>query len=218
MGGATGGPPFSRAEHISASQDATANHYLSSIRDSALFAGRLVDDLLSFSQIGRHTPQCSRIDMNRLVDEVRRSLVADLRGRHVEWRFEKLPSAWGDPPLVRQVLTNLLQNAVKYSVERTPPIVTVSGDDLGPATRYRVSDNGVGFDMAYVHKLFTVFQRLHRADEFEGTGIGLALVRRIVERHGGEVSAQGTVGQGASFTFTLPKRAAQRSSGDDILG
>ncbi len=190
--------------------DGKSAHYLQSIQDAALSAGRLVDDLLNFSQLGRMSLSKDRVDMNKLVAEVRRTLEPDLDGRRVEWTVGDLPRAWGDGAMIRQVLQNLIQNALKYSAPRERSEITVSGEDRGLSTAYTVRDNGVGFDMAYAHKLFGVFQRLHRSEEFEGTGIGLALCKRIVERHGGAITASSTVGQGASFTFTLPKRESAR--------
>jgi light-regulated signal transduction histidine kinase (bacteriophytochrome) len=198
--------------------DATSAHYLASIKDAALSAGRLVDDLLSFSQLGRHSLRHARVDMGRAVAEIRRGLEPGLAGRKVQWIVGPLPPAWGDAAMLRQVLANLIENAVKYAAPRNPAIVEITGEDLPAATSYTVTDNGVGFDMAYAHKLFAVFERLHRAEEFEGTGIGLALVRRIVERHGGTVSAHGALNAGASFTFTLPKRGGADLSGETILG
>jgi len=185
--------------------DDKSRHYLRSIIDSALSAGRLVDDLLNFSQLGRTSVDKSRIDMNKLVAEVRRSLEPDLEGRNVQWHVQTLPPAWGDGALIRQALTNLLDNAVKYSSNRDPAVIEISGSNDGRQSVYRVRDNGVGFEMAYVGKLFGVFQRLHRVEDFAGTGIGLALTKRIINRHGGQVDAQGAVDQGATFTFTLPE-------------
>ncbi|HEY8572552.1 ATP-binding protein [Phenylobacterium sp.] len=186
--------------------DLTSKHYLQSIQDAALSAGRLVDDLLNFSQLGRTSLSKDRIDMGKLVTEVRRSMEPDTAGREIDWRIGKLPPAWADAAMIRQVFQNLLQNAVKYTAPRPKAVITVEGEELGDLVSYTVRDNGVGFDMTYVNKLFGVFQRLHRAEEFEGTGIGLALCKRIVERHGGTISADAVVGEGAAFTFTLPKR------------
>ncbi len=185
--------------------DDKSRHYLRSIIDSALSAGRLVDDLLNFSQLGRTSVDKSRIDMNKLVAEVRRSLEPDLEGRNVQWHVQNLPPAWGDGALIRQALTNLLDNAVKYSSNRDPAVIEISGSNDRRQSVYKVRDNGVGFEMAYVGKLFGVFQRLHRVEDFAGTGIGLALTKRIINRHGGQVDAQGAVDQGATFTFTLPE-------------
>ncbi|WP_395674300.1 ATP-binding protein, partial [Phenylobacterium sp.] len=154
--------------------DEKSRHYLQSIQDAALAAGRLVDDLLNFSQLGRASLSRDRIDMGKLVAEVRRTLEHDLEGRQVAWTIGRLPNAWGDAAMIRQVLQNLVQNAVKYSADRDPAEITITGDEGEGVTSFTVSDNGVGFDPAYSHKLFGVFQRLHRAEEFEGTGIGLA--------------------------------------------
>ena len=186
--------------------DDTSRHYLQSITDAALSAGQLVDDLLNFSQLGRAGLKFSRVDVNKLLAEVRRSMEPELEGRAIDWRIGPLPSAWADQAMIRQVLQNVLHNALKYSASRTPAIITVEGEERDDCTAYTVSDNGVGFDPAYAHKLFGVFQRLHRSEEFEGTGIGLALVKRVVDRHGGTITADSAVDRGAVFTFTLPKR------------
>jgi light-regulated signal transduction histidine kinase (bacteriophytochrome) len=184
--------------------DEKSRHYLRNISEAALSAGRLVDDLLAFSQLGRATLAKTRIDMNKLVEEVRRSIEPDYAGRDVEWQIDRLPPAWDDGSLIRQALANLIENAIKYSRDRSPAIVEISGEQKGNHAIYRVRDNGVGFEMAYVDKLFGVFQRLHRAEEFPGTGIGLALTKRIVVRHGGTVGAEGIPGVGATFIFSLP--------------
>lgn len=199
------------ADRSAADLDETSRHYLTTIRDSALTAGRLVDDLLAFSQLGRNSLAPGRVDMNRLVQDVRRGLGPDLQDRRIEWRIADLPDAWADPSMIRQILSNLIDNAVKYTRGREPAVITISGETGADAVAYTVADNGAGFDMAYAHKLFAVFQRLHLAEEFEGTGIGLALVRRIVERHGGRVKADGTPGVGASFSFTIPHKATART-------
>lgn len=188
--------------------DDKARHFLSNITESAQTAGKLVDDLLHFSQLGRVHIHPVRIDMNKLALEVQRSLVLEIGDRAVEWRIGRLPSAIGDSALIRQVLYNLVANAVKYTRGREPAVIAIEGQvesrETGRFSVYRVTDNGIGFDMTYADKLFQVFQRLNRAEDFEGTGIGLALVRRIVERHGGSTDAHGEVGVGATFTFSLP--------------
>jgi len=185
--------------------DKTSRHYLQSIADAAKSAGTLVDDLLNFSQLGRASLTFGKVDLNKLVAEVRRTIEPDLAGRRITWKIGPLPQAWGDSAMLRQVIQNLLDNAVKYTGPREEAVIEVSGEDLGTHVRCVVRDNGVGFDMTYVGKLFGVFQRLHRTEEFEGTGIGLALVKRIIDRHGGSIDAQGAVGQGACLAFTLPK-------------
>jgi light-regulated signal transduction histidine kinase (bacteriophytochrome) len=192
-----------------------SKHYLANIIDAALSAGRLVDDLLNFSHVGRTNLAKHRVDMNKLTEEVRRSLAPDLEGRRIEWKTGSLPPAYGDPALLRQALLNLVGNAVKYSRNRDPAVIEISGrvEHEGPTvgfTTYEVRDNGVGFDMAYASKLFGVFQRLHRAEEFEGTGIGLALTRRIIDRHGGDIHAEGQPGKGALFRFTLPPQPREK--------
>ncbi|MFN7023866.1 MAG: ATP-binding protein [Pseudorhizobium sp.] len=184
--------------------DPKSRHYLQNISESALSAGRLVDDLLNFSQLGRASITTKKVDMNKLVEEVIKSVMLSRPDRQVEWKVSELPVAWGDATLLRQVWYNLVDNAVKYSRDRNPAVIEIHGSTADDVLVYSVSDNGVGFDMAYVGKLFGVFQRLQRAEDFDGTGIGLALVRRIVERHNGTVKAVGEEDRGATFTFALP--------------
>ncbi|QSZ59293.1 ATP-binding protein [Rhizobium sp. ZX09] len=184
--------------------DEKSLHYLQMISEAALGAGRLVDDLLNFSQLGRTQITMVPVDMEKVVNEVRRSLAHSIADRQIEWHIGNLPVSLGDPTLLRQVWYNLVDNAIKYSRQKPVSIITISAAETEGGVTYSVEDNGVGFDMAYYSKLFGVFQRLQRVEDFEGTGIGLALVRRIVERHYGSVSAKGTVGEGATFSFTLP--------------
>lgn len=181
--------------------------YLDTIIESAFSAGKLVDDLLGFSQMGRSTLMPIKVDMNRLVDEVRRTMQPDIDERRIDWRVADLSPAWGDPSMLRLVIQNLLSNAVKYTRHRPLAEIAIASRQTPKETIYSVTDNGTGFDMAYVDKLFGVFQRLHRMEDFEGTGIGLANVRRIVERHGGRAWAEGVVDKGASFHFALPNQA-----------
>ena len=145
--------------------------------------------------------------MDGLVKEVRSQLVVEGRGG-VEWRIGELAPARADPVMLRLVVQNLLDNAIKFSRGRTPPVIEIGCTTDENETVYYVRDNGTGFDMAYVGKLFGVFQRLHRVEEFEGTGIGLANVKRIIERHGGRVWADGRLDKGATFWFALPKGRA----------
>ena len=191
-----------------------SHHYLDGISRAALSAGQLVDDLLHFSQLGRASLKTFRIDMGKVMEEVRHSLDTTEAGRAIQWRVGDLPSCWGDPSLVRQALFNLVENAVKYTRGRDPSRISVEGREVGDAVVYTVADNGIGFDMAYSGKLFQVFQRLHRPEDFEGTGIGLALTKRIIDRHGGSVQAKGAVGQGATFSFSLPRTAKGNGRGD----
>lgn len=183
-------------------------HYVETIIEAAFSAGTLVDNLLTFSQMGRHALNKVSGDLNGLVEEVRRKVQRDVAAsRIVRWEIGSLGRVHADPVMLRLVIENLLSNAVKYTRDRPEAVIEVGR--LPPEDSeavFFVRDNGVGFDMAYVDKLFGVFQRLHRVEEFEGTGIGLANVRRIVERHGGRTWAEGRPGQGATFHFTLPIR------------
>lgn len=178
--------------------------YVDTIIESAHSAGRLVDELLNFSRMGRMQIQPIPIDMDLLVAETRRRLEPDIQGRNIEWRVAPLPPAQADPMMMRLVLENLVSNAIKYTRPRDRAVIEIGAMQERGETVYFVRDNGVGFDMAYADKLFGVFQRLHRVEEFEGTGIGLANVRRIMERHHGRVWAEAGVDEGATFFFALP--------------
>ena len=162
--------------------DQKSRHYLDTIAESAVAAGRLVDDLLNFSHLGRTELALKNVDMNKVVNEVRQSLALAAKGRRIVWNVEELPSAWGDATLLRQVWHNLVENAVKYTRPKEEAVISIRGWREGEETIYAIGDNGVGFDMAYIDKLFGVFQRLQRVEDFEGTGIGLALSRRVIER------------------------------------
>ena len=181
-------------------------HYLNTIAAASVEMGQLIDDLLSFSRIGRAEIRAARIDLNVLVADVIRVLDIATAGRQVTWDVADLPMVQGDPTLLKQVFTNLLDNALKYTRTRTPARVSVRAvGDEGGRVVVAVQDNGVGFDMRYVGKLFGVFQRLHRAEDFEGTGIGLATTQRIITRHGGRIWAESAVGAGATFFVTLER-------------
>jgi chemotaxis family two-component system sensor kinase Cph1 len=188
-------------------------HYLKSIREAATSAGQLVDDLLNFSQLGRTSLNPTRVDVRKMLREIRISMATDLSDRNIDWDIGELPTVTADAPMLRQALTNLIENAVKYSIKRDPALIAVRGELLDGNIRYSVTDNGVGFDMAYAGKLFGVFRRLHRTEDFPGTGIGLALVKRIIERHGGTVFALGNVDAGATFGFTLPDETGEQARG-----
>jgi signal transduction histidine kinase len=183
-----------------------AQHYLDNISDSARRMGRLIDDLLHFSRTGRADMRPEEVDMNQLVTEVLLPLKEDLASRCIEWVIADLPSVSGDRALLRQVWANLFDNAAKYTGPRSPARIEVSSRKEGGDLVFTVADNGVGFDMRYSGKLFRIFQRLHSESEFPGTGVGLATVRRIVERHGGRVWAESEPERGATFHFTLPAR------------
>src|SRR5436190_15683877 len=189
------------------SLDEEARSYLHTISDSARQMGRLIDDLLSFSRTARVELSKTRIDMADLVQSVIRELRPEPENRQVDWTVRKLPQVQADPALLRQVMLNLLSNALKYTRTRQPARIEIGSTSTQNEEIIFVRDNGVGFDMRYAHKLFGVFQRLHRAAEFEGTGVGLANVRRIIVRHGGRVWAESKPGEGATFYFSLPKAA-----------
>ena len=187
--------------------DTEGQRLLGVISSNAQRMSVLIDDLLAFSRTARAEVRHTRLDM----EEIARSVFEEVAGgpetrTKTEFQLGELPNAEGDAPLLRQVWVNLLSNAVKYSSHAEKPVVEVTGEIEGDFAVYRVRDSGAGFDMAYADKLFGVFQRLHSVAEFEGTGIGLALVKRIVTRHGGRVWAEGEVGKGATFSFALPTR------------
>jgi signal transduction histidine kinase len=187
-----------------------ARRYLQTISDSAKQMGQLIDDLLVFSRMGRQEMLRSTVNLNQLLKTVIHDLRLDLQGKTISWTIGVLPDVPGDPAMLRQVFANLISNAVKFTATRPEPRIEIGAMQQTPGeiTLY-VRDNGVGFDMQYVNKLFGVFQRLHRNDEFEGTGIGLANVRRIIHRHGGRTWAEGALDLGATFYVSLPmKRTA----------
>jgi two-component system, NtrC family, sensor kinase len=182
-----------------------AQRCLGVIRDNARRMAQLIDDLLDFSRLGRQSLESVTLD----IDELARMIVREqtqpaAQDRRIEWKIASLPPAYADRALTRQLLTNLVSNALKYTRPRDPALIEVGARRAGAMNEYFVRDNGVGFDPQYVHKLFGVFQRLHTDREFEGTGVGLAIVQRIAERHGGTVTAAGELDRGATFTFTLP--------------
>lgn len=182
-----------------------AQGYLHSIADAAQRMGQLIDDLLAFSRLGRKPIQSTRIDMAELARSVYEELRLAAPERRLQCVIQPLPPAWGDRAMVRQVLVNLLSNAIKFTKDRDPARIEVGGSNGGDLHTYHVKDNGAGFDTRYAGKLFGVFQRLHTLEEFEGTGVGLAIVRRIVQRHGGRAWAEGKTNEGATFYFTLPQ-------------
>lgn len=184
--------------------DEEGRRVLGVIRNNTQNMGRLIDDLLAFSRFGRKPIEPSTIDVGELARDVFVQLET-YSDKTPRLEIKPTPVAYGDRALMRQVFINLLSNAAKYSNTAASPVIEVGGRERGGENLYYVKDNGVGFDMKYVNKLFGVFQRLHSHEEFEGTGVGLAIVRRIVERHGGRVWAEGKTGEGATFYFTLPK-------------
>jgi signal transduction histidine kinase len=195
------------AKNSARSLDENGRRYLATISGAAKRMGRLIDDLLSFSRTGRSELNCTLVDQDALVAAVLRDGRFEQSGRPIDWQIAPLPLVRADAAMLRQVWSNLLENAVKYSGNTERPRVEIgaSVDAKSGEHLFFVRDNGVGFDMQYVDKLFGVFQRLHSVSEFEGTGIGLANVRRIIARHGGRTWAEGAVGKGATFFFSLRK-------------
>jgi PAS domain S-box-containing protein len=197
-------------EH-SSQLDEGAGHYLNRIRSNAEQMGKLIDELLAFSRLGRYPLKVQRVEMQFLTRHVVEELRTDQAQRQIIVEIGALPSCVGDPGLLRQVLTNLIANAVKFTRTRNAARIEIGcepGSKTPTHNTYFVRDNGVGFDPQYSDKLFGVFQRLHRVEEFEGSGVGLAIVKRIILRHGGQVWAIGQVEQGATFYFTLPVEPA----------
>ena len=201
-------------EHAS-QLDVQGRRTLAVVRAEAGRMGRLIDDLLDFSRRARQEIRPSETDMTALVREAFDQVKGRTADREVEFQLGELPAARGDAALLRQVWVNLLDNALKYTRHRPRAQVWISGTRQGAENLYSIRDNGAGFDMKYAGKLFGVFQRLHRSEEFEGAGVGLALVQRIIRRHGGRVGAQAQVERGATFYFTLPSMETAEKGVED---
>jgi signal transduction histidine kinase len=193
-------------EDYGAQVDGEGRRFLQTIRREAQRMGQLIDDLLAFSRLGRNALQVTNVDMTAVAREILPDVLRTTEAR-VEVEVQELPQARGDRNMLRQVLVNLLTNAVKFSARNPKARVTVGASAADGENVYWVRDNGVGFDMRYAEKLFGVFQRLHAANEFEGTGVGLAIVQRVIHRHGGRVWAEAKEGEGACFSFALPASA-----------
>jgi K+-sensing histidine kinase KdpD len=190
----------------SSSLDEKSQRFIRTILDSAKKMGSLIDDLLAFSRIGRAETRKADVDLEQLVKEVVAEIGQDTKGREIAWKIGALPVCHGDHSMLRLVVANLVSNAVKFTSMRSPAEIEIGCVDCNKEeVEVFVRDNGAGFDMQYVNKLFGVFQRLHLPEQFEGTGIGLATVQRIIHRHGGTVRGEGAVDQGATFYFSLPK-------------
>jgi light-regulated signal transduction histidine kinase (bacteriophytochrome) len=181
-------------------------HSLDVIIDSATRMGLLIDNLLSFSHVGRAEMCFAQVETDSLMREVLREVQVETKGRVIVWEVGPLPEVFGDRAMLKQVWLNLVSNAIKYTRRREQATIRIGAHARTDEVEFFVDDNGAGFNMNYAEKLFGVFQRLHRAEDFEGTGIGLANVRRIVARHGGRTWAEGKVDAGATFHFTLPNR------------
>jgi PAS domain S-box-containing protein len=186
------------------------------VQDNARKMGHLIDDILAFSRAGRLEIDIQTVDMNLLLQEVWADLAEARQGRDLRLEAAELPPVPGDPRALRQIWSNLLSNAIKFSGHRQPGLVRVAAEPLEDSVRFLVCDNGVGFKPEYADKLFVLFQRLHGMDEFEGTGVGLAIVKRFVQKHGGTVSATAVPEVGATFSFTLPLQAHAQVAGSGL--
>jgi signal transduction histidine kinase len=196
---------FSRilVEDFGPSMDPEARRHVQRIDEGARRMGQLVDGLLNLARVARHAPTFQLTGLDSVVAEVVSLLQPECEGRVIDWKIANLPSAACDPVLIRQVFQNLISNALKFTRPRDRTNIAIDHRQENGRTVITIADNGVGFDMKYSEKLFGVFQRLHRAEDFEGTGIGLATVQRIIHKHGGRVWAEGVLGKGATFCFTL---------------
>jgi signal transduction histidine kinase len=195
--------------HLARRDEAQVEHAMAAISASAVRMGQLIDDLLAFSRMGRSDMARGRVEVAPLVADVIRELAPEAKDRSIQWKVGELPAVTGDPAMLRTVFSNLIANAVKFTRSRSTAEIEVGWRPGGDGERvFFVRDNGVGFDPSHAHKLFGVFQRLHRAEEYEGTGIGLATVRRVVARHGGRSWAEGAADRGATVYFSLPRSEA----------
>jgi PAS domain S-box-containing protein len=186
--------------------DEKSKRYLGIISQSARHMGNLIDDLLVFSRMGRAEMRQSSVNLELMANDVITAMAEDTKQRNIVFKVHDLPTVQADPPMLHQVFANLIGNAVKYTRTRERAEIEITGVETAEEFIVSVRDNGVGFDMEYAHKLFGVFQRLHRSEDFEGTGIGLANVRRIIQRHGGRTWAEGKLNEGATLYFSLPKQ------------
>ena len=192
--------------------DPTVQDYLHHIHEAAQHMKRMVDELLNLGRVGRRELHPRPTELQPLVDAALVELESQTRGRHITWRVGPLPQVECDPELMESVLANLLSNAVKFTRDRPTAVIQVGQMSKGDQTVIFVRDNGAGFDMRYADRLFGVFQRLHRSDEFEGTGVGLATVHRIMHKHGGSIWAESELGKGATFYLTLPASGSGKTS------
>jgi len=191
------------SEEFGATLPLEAQHHVQRIQDGTRRMGTLVDDLLNLARIGRRELVLQVSGLRSIVDELIEELAPECEGRKIEWKIGNLPFVQCDPGLIKQVLQNLMANALKFTRPRTVATIEIGQEDVEGAPALFVRDNGVGFSMKYSDKLFGVFQRLHRAEDFEGTGVGLATVQRIIKKHGGRIWAEAGLDKGATFYFVL---------------
>jgi len=198
------------AEDHSKDLDEEGRRVLGIVTANAEKMGTLIDDILAFSRMGRKAMNPQPVDLASLVEEIREEIMTETNGRVIDWQIKNLPNVLADPALIRQVLTNLQRNAVKFTATRETAMIEIGSRQENGEVIIHVKDNGVGFDMQYVDKIFEIFQRLHRDEDFKGTGIGLAIVRRIVQRHGGRVWAESVIENGTTINFSLPETGEQQ--------
>jgi len=191
--------------------DERSTRYLDMVEQAGEQMNTLIDALLDLSRTAQRTLRPELVDLNGIMMQIQATLMPDLETRNIEWMVTNLPRVWGDQEALTQVLTQLTENAVKFTHSRDPAVIRVWAQDQGEAWSVFVQDNGLGFDPRYQDRLFNLFQRLHSAQEVSGTGVGLASIRRLILKHGGEVFAESRVGEGATFGFTLPKSSSPRS-------
>jgi light-regulated signal transduction histidine kinase (bacteriophytochrome) len=175
------------------------------IKDNAIKMNKLINDLLKLSRVSQKEMLFTEIDMNALVDKVFEEVTTEEQRQKISYNRDELKTCNGDISLITQVLVNLISNAVKYTGKKEQPAIEITSQVSDTHVTYTIRDNGAGFDMKYADRLFNVFQRLHSEREFEGVGVGLAIVHRIISKHEGKVKAKGAVGQGAEFSFSLPR-------------
>jgi signal transduction histidine kinase len=190
-------------EDFSSFLDSDAQRYLDLVSEGARHMGRLVDDLLRLSKIGTRDLDIKNVSLNAIVEAARRDFAGQSEDRRITWKIAELPDVACDSALMKQVFVNLLSNAAKYTRMQDNPLIQIGKKEMNGEFVFFVRDNGAGFDMKFSHKLFGIFERLHRQDEFEGMGVGLAIVKRIIQRHGGGVWAESEPGKGATFYFTI---------------
>lgn len=186
-----------------------AREFIQDIRANTQQMGRLIDDLLAFSRLNRHSIRKQLLPAHEFVRECFEELIKNRPDQQINFKIEPLTEFYADRSLLKQVLLNLLANALKFTGKKASPEITVGEIENEMENVYFIKDNGVGFDMRYAHKLFGVFQRLHRQEDYEGTGVGLAIVQRIINRHSGRVWAEATINDGATFYFSLPLEGAR---------
>ena len=192
--------------------DEKSLHYLGEIINSVKLMSKLIDDLLSFSRTSRQPMMLRKVDLTKIVQKVIENLAPDIDKRKIEWHIGNLSVVNGDSSLLQIVLTNLISNAVKFTRPIEQAVIEIGCQNKENEITVFIRDNGVGFNPEYADKLFSVFQRLHHTNEFEGTGVGLAIAQRIINRHGGRIWAESDVGHGSTFYFTLSKFGVEKKN------